>query len=274
MAGNNFWAHNYIPKKPDPSSEPTEPPDDLVFEGQVPVIAETHDPSEDEINETQERMRIQNMSDEETMRYLAQSLNEINMFDSPDESSNDLGDLDNISWLSAITQTADPQATLATQAEPQQTLLAAAAHDLPTVDKSPKQLTIEPFWGDIYIKASRNLRELCENGKLTMAQIETELKEKLLEAAEQFAAVTKDESKIPKSLLPKITELKAAVANTDPYFQVGEDIATRAMFFMLYQMLSYADRIAETPETKEKLNDFFRRFGAAGISLSMLDVRV
>ncbi len=274
MAGNNFWAHNYIPKKPDPSSEPTEPPDDLVFEGQVPVIAETqttqaHDDPEDEISEAQERMRIQNMSDEETMRYLAQSLNEINMFDSPDEGGSDLGDLDNISWLSAITQTTDPQSTLDPQA-----LLAAAAHDLPTVDKSPKQLTVEPFWGDIYIKASRNLRELCENGKLTMAQIETELKEKLLEAAEQFAAVTKDESKIPKSLLPKITELKAAVANTDPYFQVGEDIAVRAMFFMLYQMLSYADRIAETPETKEKLNDFFRRFGAAGISLSMLDVRV
>ena len=47
----------------------------------------------------------------------------------------------------------------------------------------------------------------------------------------------------------------------------------RVMFFMLYQMLSYADRIAENPDTKEPLNDFFRRFGTAGITLSMLDVR-
>ena len=57
------------------------------------------------------------------------------------------------------------------------------------------------------------------------------------------------------------------------YFALGEDIAARVMFFMLYQMLSYADRIAENPETKERLNDFFRRFGTAGITLSMLDVR-
>lgn len=280
MAGNDFWTHSCVPKKPDPRSEP---PDDIVFEGEVPVIAETRaaqtfDPSADEISETQERIRIQNMSDEETMRYLAQSLNEINMFDPTDEdngSNDDSGDLDNISRLSAITRSADPPDPPDPQAAPQQELLAAAAHVLPTEDETPnKHLTVEPFWGDIYIKASRNLRELCENGKLSMQQIETELKEKLLEAAEQFAAVTKDESKIPKSLLPKITELKAAVGNTDPYFQAGEDIAARAMFFMLYQMLSYADRIAETPETKEKLNDFFRRFGAAGISLSMLDVRV
>ncbi len=79
---------------------------------------------------------------------------------------------------------------------------------------------------------------------------------------------------MPKMLMPRITELKSAAGDFDEYFKSGEDIGVRAMFFMMYQMLSYADRIAETPETKERLNDFFRRFGPAGITLSMLDMRV
>ena len=144
----------------------------------------------------------------------------------------------------------------------------------PEEEPDPNALTVEPIWGDIYIKASRNLRELCESGRLTMEQIETELQDKLLDSARAFAEVTGDGAKVPKVLIPKITELKAAAYNFDQYFQMGEDIAVRSMFFMLYQMLSYADRIAETPETKERLNDFFRRFGPAGITLSMLDMRV
>ena len=107
-----------------------------------------------------------------------------------------------------------------------------------------------------------------------MPQMEAELKLHLLEAAELFEKVTRDESAIPKAMLSKITELKAAVGNIDYYFGCGEDIAVRVMFFMLYQMLSYSDRIAQSPETKDKLNDYFRRFGPAGISLSMLDMRV
>ncbi len=46
------------------------------------------------------------------------------------------------------------------------------------------------------------------------------------------------------------------------------------MFFMMYQMLSYSDRIVEAPETKERLNYFFKRYGPSGIMLSMLDMRV
>ncbi|MGN0678316.1 MAG: hypothetical protein ACI4JS_01510 [Oscillospiraceae bacterium] len=287
-----------------PNEINSEPPDDIIFEESAPVIMEISDvtnPSPDSFEnmpkqdsdssdfETEERIRIQNMSPEETMQYLKQSLNEINLFDNSgedisDDSSDspgdigDLDDFDNIDWLSDNSEETEKPADLPAPHIPQassQALLAAAEHDLATVEETPdKPLTVEPVWGDIYIKASRSLRELCESGKLTMPQIETELKGKLLDSAKQFAAVTKDESKIPKSLLPKITELKAAISNTDPYFQAGEDIAARAMFFMLYQMLSYADRIAQTPETKENLNDFFRRFGTAGITLSMLDVRV
>lgn len=260
----------------------SEPPDDIVFEGGAPVITETRNETasdtksiedlpvyEDFETEAEERMRIQNMSAEETMRYLAQSLNEINA--PADYSDMDIPDLfagdENTEEHKEQSASSEPQAIAAT--EPRRLEEYAPAEGM-----TPKSLTVEPIWGDIYIKASRNLRELCESGKLSMEQIETELKEKLLTAAEQFAAVTKDESKVPKVLIPKITELKAAARNFDPYFQAGEDIATRAMFFMLYQMLSYADRIAETPETKENLNDFFRRFGPAGITLSMLDMRV
>ena len=72
----------------------------------------------------------------------------------------------------------------------------------------------------------------------------------------------------------RIAELKAASDGIDGYFSLGEDVAARVMFFMLYQMLSYSDRLAELPETKARLNDFFRRWGAAGITLSMLDMRV
>ncbi len=279
MAGNDFWTHNFIPKKTDPHSES---PDDIVFEDGAPVITEVRggavtDPKaiedspvyEDFENEAEERMRIQNMSPEETMRYLAHSLSEINA--PADYSDRDLSDL--FSESREAEKYSEPPVSPAPPI-PQPERSHKLEEYAPAEEAAPKQLTVEPFWGDIYIKASRNLRELCESGKLSMNQIETELKEKLLAAAEQFAAVTKDESKVPKVLIPKITELKAAARNFDPYFQAGEDIATRAMFFMLYQMLSYADRIAETPETKENLNDFFRRFGPAGITLSMLDMRV
>ncbi len=240
-----------------------------ILEEGTPVISElregpTADPKsiedspmyEDFENETEERIRIENMSPEETMAYLAQSLSEINSF-------SDFGDLF-LPEISEEAEEAPEPAVLSTQ----------TFEEEDKDDRDPNALTVEPVWGDIYIKASRNLRELCEQGKLSMARIETELKEKLLVSAEQFSAVTKDGSRVPKVLIPKITELKSAVSNIEPYFQLGEDVATRAMFFMLYQMLSYADRIAETPETKENLNDFFRRFGPAGIMLSMLDVRV
>lgn len=202
-------------------------------------------------------VQIQNMSREETLSFLAESLNEINGTDDdslhdnvPDEQSEpplDIGaDLKTISEISAP----------------------------PEEEPDDGKLTIEPIWGDIYIKASRNLRELIEDGRLSMELIETELKEKLLSSARAFAEITADNAKVPKVLMPKITELKSAAGDFDQYFKSGEDIAVRAMFFMMYQMLSYADRIAETPETKERLNDFFRRFGPAGITLSMLDMRV
>lgn len=243
--------------------------------GRLKAVKEAERPEErekaDKINEEPENIepdsetmvRIQNMSREETLSFLAESLSEINGTEaaepvedpvSADEPSDDVeGELFDIGAdLKTISENSEP----------------------PEEEPDDGKLTVEPIWGDIYIKASRNLRELIEGGRLSMEQIETELKDKLLSSARAFANITADKSKVPKVLMPRITELRSAANDIDQYFNSGEDIAERAMFFMMYQMLSYADRIAETPETKERLNDFFRRFGPAGITLSMLDMRV
>lgn len=257
-------------KQPEKENPPPDNAEDIIFENAAPVISETvlpgqtarevkpnprSNPVNDDIDDTEMRLKIQNMTAEETMSFLAQSLSEINapIAEAP---------------IETVRQSPAPPAE-----NPQP----ATIKDYSAVPEEPpksEKLTVEPVWGDIYIKASRNLRELCESGRLSMKQIEAELNDKLLDSARAFAEITADESKVPKVLIPKITELKAAAQSFDQYFQLGEDIAVRSMFFMLYQMLSYADRIVETPETKERLNDFFRRFGPAGITLSMLDMRV
>lgn len=224
-----------------------------------------------EPSESEMRERIGNMSSGEMMSFLSDTLNEINGTDDTEQNETALQN------KSDAPQN-DPEHVSSEDIRQLDTIGASAPE---TAELSPKKmltkwehLTVEPIWGDIYIKASKSLRELCESGKLTMEQMESELKTHLLSAAEAFEKITADESSIPKVMIPKITELKAAASDFDRFFGYGEDIAIRAMFFMLYQMLTYADRIAESPETKDKLNDFFRRFGSAGITLSMLDMRI
>lgn len=273
-----------IPPRNEPHSEPPKPEplrvdnaDDIIFESDTPVIFETvidrdrgSNPNSlsanndlNDLSNTEERIKIQNMTAEETMSFLAQSLSEINAPINEPEPPRNI-----------------PEPVMNNPAPPAEAPRGGSLKDYSAMSAIPEpppktdRLTVEPIWGDIYIKASRNLRELCESSRLSMKQIEDELNDKLLDSTRAFAEITADESKVPKVLIPKITELKAAAQNFDQYFQLGEDIAARAMFFMLYQMLSYADRIVETPETKERLNDFFRRFGPAGITLSMLDMRV
>ena len=203
-------------------------------------------------SEAADRELIEQMSREETLDFLSKTLSEIN-----DES------------------VFEEQTEIAVKPDTNALLVSDFAENLPEEKALEKSggLSKEPVWGDIYIKASRSLRELCESGKLSMDVIENELREKLLGSAKAFAQIIADEQKVPKTLIPKIAELKNAAGNFDEYFAYGEDVGVRVMFFMLYQMLSYADRIAENPDTKERLNDFFRRFGTAGITLSMLDVR-
>ena len=227
---------------------------------------ETAEPfiDDDDLFDNEMREAIENMSHEETLDYLSKTLNAIN------SSSGNAVVTDEM----LMSETAPhPEPPAENPSEQSNKNLRLVPPPIPEATK-PKGLTVEPVWGDIYIKASRSLRELCEEGKLTMEQIERELKDKLLDSAKAFAEIISDESRIPKVLIPKITELKNASDHFDRYFEYGEDIAQRAMFFMLFQMLSYSDRIVEAPDTKERLNDFFRRFGPAGITLSMLDTRI
>ncbi len=132
-------------------------------------------------------------------------------------------------------------------------------------------LTKEPPSDDVYITASAKLREACESGKLNTETIENEIKEQLIPAAKVFMEVI-SQADVPAALAPRIAELKAASAKIKDYFAIGEDVAARVMFFMLYQMLSYSDRIVEDAETKQRLNGFFTRCGPSGITLSMLDI--
>ena len=200
------------------------------------------------------------MAPDEMMSFLSNTLNEINGSEGI-----------------PVDRTEQPDKSLQTVPSAETVRPQPASEAVKAPVKPPsrwEKLTVEPIWGDIYIKASQSLRQLCESGKLTMEQMEAEIKEQLLSSAEAFERITGDESRVPKVMMPKIAELRSAAENFDNYFSYGEDVAIRAMFFMLYQMLTYADRIAESPETKDRLNDFFRRFGSAGITLSMLDMRV
>ena len=168
--------------------------------------------------------------------------------------------------LQPVTAVAEPQAeatagAFATAAEEQQ----PTEPELPSLD-----LTEEPASDDIYIKASRRLRQYCEERLLTMDEIENEVKQNMVGVAESYSALSA-EGNIPSAISQRVETLKNATDRLPEYFALGEDIAARVMFFMLYQMLSYSDRIVEQPETKERLNDFFRRYGSAGMALSLLD---
>ncbi len=136
--------------------------------------------------------------------------------------------------------------------------------------EKPK-LTHEPESSDIYIKASRRIRELCEDGRLTMEQINTAVREQLVEASEIYSRLDIGSAELPPAMKSHALGLASAAERLPEYFALGEDVAARVMFFMLYQMLSYTDRVLQTDESKRRLNYFFVTFGGAGIVLSMLD---
>ena len=242
----------------------------MTDEETAPVIPETTVDGESEMREI-----IGQMSHEETLGFLSKTLGEINGAE-PLHEENPPRVSDSKPFFPTTQTAVIPQKPVIEKIAAQNPPAPKSTAEKPAVPKIPRnngELSKEPVWGDIYIKASKSLRELCENGRLSMDIIENELRERLLDSARAFADIVKDEQKIPKVLIPKIAELKNAADHFDEYFSHGEDVGVRVMFFMLYQMLSYSDRIAENPETKERLNDFFRRFGTAGITLSMLDVR-
>lgn len=184
----------------------------------------------------------QDMSRDEALSYLVNTISEINSDGGEPESGENLRAVEN-----------PPQ-----------------ANTEPAAEEPALRLTEEPQSDDIYIKASRRLRGFCEQQLLTMEQIEAEVKQSMVTAAESYSALCAGGG-IPAAIEQRVQTLKAASERLTDYFALGEDIAARVMFFMLYQMLSYSDRIAEQPQTKERLNDFFRRYGSAGMALSLLD---
>lgn len=200
---------------------------------------------------------LDDMSHEETMSYLLDSITEIN-------SEPERGD---------IKQTVPdiPERTETPQDLPE--IQPQSAEPINTPDEAPvlPQLTKEPDSADIYILASCRIRELCEDGRLTMEQVNETVRTQLVPASEIFSGLDIANAPLPQAVKKRAVALTAAADRLTDYFSLGEDIAARVMFFMLYQMLSYTDRILQTDESKQRLNYFFVRFGAAGMVLSMLD---
>lgn len=233
---------------------------------------------------------IEDMSREETMSYLLSSINEINAPAEPpsapvEDKSAEEASTEPSGEEKDAAETEIPAEDIPEQAyippvieevpaEKTENAVETVREELPEHGEEYSPFTAEPPSEDIYIKASRKIREVCESGRLTREEIQTALKENLVSAAEQFAGITGEGAEIPRLLAPKIEELRTASENLERYFALGDDIAERVMFFMMYQMLSYSDRIVEAPETKERLNYFFKRYGPSGIMLSMLDMRV
>ncbi len=247
--------NNELPR-PQPAAEPMQIPEgkinwlsseDSLDENSeaAPVETEEKAQADERVAAAQESEDIlltndlpEDMDKEETMAFLLDTINEIN------------SDIEESEEVPA--EESSPEAELEEEALP----------DL--------GLTKEPESDDIYIKASRLMREFCEQRRLTMEQIETAVKENMVSTAEMYSALTA-EGEMPSNIAERAENLRVATEKLTQYFSLGEDVAARVMFFMLYQMLSYSDRIAETDQTKERLNDFFRRYGGAGMALSLLD---
>lgn len=197
--------------------------------------------------------------------------------DCPDERPDDLEDMTReqtmdylLSSIAEINSEPDGEP----MEEPTEAPRPAQPEPVPTPVPEPEHsaaLTREPDSPDIYIIASRRIRELCEDGRLTMEQVNSAVKEQLVSASEVYSALDANSAALPPLVRKHAAALANAADHLTDYFSLGEDIAARVMFFMLYQMLSYTDRIVQSDETKQRLNYFFVRFGAAGMTLSMLD---
>ncbi len=247
--GKIQWLSNGTAEQ-EKASEPV--PEDKPEPAEEKIAPEAPKPKNDDISDIADDLP-EDMSRDEALSYLVSSINEINS-DSEDEFDDEL--LEEAPVPTAPSEAAPAEITAEQPPEEPQ---------LP-----PLTLTEEPLSDDIYIKASRRLRQYCEERLLTMNEIENEVKQNMVSVAESYSALSA-EGNIPDIIAQRVEALRNATDHLTEYFALGEDIAARVMFFMLYQMLSYSDRIAEQPETKERLNDFFRRYGSAGMALSLLD---
>ena len=205
------------------------------------------------------------MSHEETMSYLLDSIAEINSTPEPENAAQP---------VESPAAPAQPEESRAVSGEPAKTeAVQSETSEPPEPVEIPAipPLTKEPDSPDIYIQASSRIRGLIEDGRLTMEQVSTAVREQLVEASEVYSGLDIENAQLPEAVKKRARQLGSAADRLPEYFTLGEDIAARVMFFMLYQMLSYTDRVVQSDMTKQKLNYFFVRFGAAGMVLSMLD---
>lgn len=225
-------------------------------------------PAAEPVSLTEPRQRdedISDMSHEETMSYLLDSIAEINSTPEPENAAQP------VESPAAPTQ---PEEIRAVSGEPAKTeAVQSETSEPPEPVELPAipPLTKEPDSPDIYIQASSRIRGLIEEGRLTMEQVSTAVREQLVEASEVYSGLDIENAQLPEAVKKRARQLDSAADRLPEYFTLGEDIAARVMFFMLYQMLSYTDRVVQSDVTKQKLNYFFVRFGAAGMVLSMLD---
>ncbi len=244
----------------------------IVPEAPAPASAET--PVSEKLPQTvpaeareAEESDVSDLSHDQTISYLLDSIAEINS--APEQPA-----APEISPERSEQQGQQRQPETVSVPQPE------VSPELPKQEEAPEEdppkepapaLTKEPESTDIYILASRRIREICEEGRLTMEQVNTAVKEQLVPAAEIYSRLDVENAPLPPAVKGRARQLTAAADRLTEYFALGEDVAARVMFFMLYQMLSYTDRIVQSDETKQALNYFFVRFGPAGIILSMLE---
>ncbi len=227
---------------------------------------------------------IEGMTKSQTMSYLLESINEINSDEPSDE--------DILPPEPPIVEPAQQKQAVA-PATVQTTVIDAPTQSVTTAPPTqptqdietpqpisqeptppPSPYTKEPNTSDVYLLASSKIREMYENGSLSPETVEYELKACLLDTAEEYTRITEATDKLPPYVAPRALLLQAATERLSTYFEMGEDIGTRVMLFMMFQMLSYADRIEESDNTKQRLNEFFKHCGSAGVVLSMLDSNI
>lgn len=216
---------------------------------------------------------VSRLSHEETINFLADSIAEIN---APAETPEPVTPaepeptepLSAVKSVETVPQTVPAEPQIIPAATPQ---TVQPAQSIQPEKPAVPHMTAEPDSPDIYIQASRKIRELIADGRLTMEQVNKAVREQLVPASEIYSALDVENAALPPAVKKRALQLNEAADRLPEYFTLGEDIAARVMFFMLYQMLSYTDRILQTDVSKQKLNYFFVKSGAAGIVLSMLD---
>ena len=219
---------------------------------------------------------VSRLSHEETMNFLADSIAEINApAETPEPASpaepEPTEPLSAVKTAEIVPQTVPAEPQIIPAATPQTEQTVPPAQPIQPEKPAVPHMTAEPDSPDIYIQASRKIRELIADGRLTMEQVDKAVREQLVPASEIYSALDVENAALPPAVKKRALQLNEAADHLPEYFTLGEDIAARVMFFMLYQMLSYTDRILQTDVSKQKLNYFFVKSGAAGIVLSMLD---